>query len=535
MDQEPEPQLDSELEFFRRQWKSELQSKKPETTGQQKEHRKAAASSSKPPPRPEPASSSSASQKHHKPEPEDDDDEYVKVPSFDEPSGSSTPVYESAEADAPGKRAPVSALDHFEEAAEKEAIGNLGDSLKLYRKAFRMDHRVDLQYRKKHFPASAPKPPVPTTKSAGTAPSAPVATSTAAVPAPAPVPTHAGQPAPEGRPQSFNDLVASFSGLSIEPAPPPVEGDPAPPCPIASIPQEILTHIITDVAIDDVGDFSRLSRVCKRFAYLVASENHVWRRVCVGREAGFAGMHYDWQTGITWDALDDEDEISEDGSVTTAAELARRREDEKHAATVALLPEYASSWQHMFRHRPRIRFNGCYISTVNYIRAGQASAHAITWGSPVHIVTYYRYLRFFRDGTAISLLTTSEPGDVVHHMTKELVALHRGGGAAHLPSIVLQDALRGRWRLTSAEDDLESLSPKEAEGGVVVETEGVVDKYTYRMDFLFRSAGKGARNNKMVWKGFYSHNKLTDDWGEFGLKNDKAFFFSRVRSYGAGA
>lgn len=45
---------------------------------------------------------------------------------------------EQAEAVAPEKKNLVSALDHFEEAMEKEAIGNMGDSLHLYRRAYRV-------------------------------------------------------------------------------------------------------------------------------------------------------------------------------------------------------------------------------------------------------------------------------------------------------------------------------------------------------------------------------------------------------------
>ena len=44
----------------------------------------------------------------------------------------------------------------------------------------------------------------------------------------------------------------------------------------------------------------------------------------------------------------------------------------------------------------------------------------------------------------------------------------------------------------------------------------------------------GAKNIKLAWRGFWSYNKLTDDWAEFGLKNDKAFWWSRVASYGLG-
>lgn len=328
----------------------------------------------------------------------------------------------------------------------------------------------------------------------------------------------------------MSELLSSFSGLSIAPAPPPVEGDPAPPCPIAELPQEILSHILQDLAVADVGDFVRLSLVCKRFAYLVATESQLWRRICTGNEFGFKGMHYHWQRGVSWETLDEEEE-TEEGELVTMAELVRRRQDESLTTTIALLPEYSSSWMKMFRHRPRIRFNGCYISTINYIRSGQAAMSQVTWGSPVHIVTYYRYLRFFRDGTVISLLTTSEPGDVVHHMTKDLLKAHRKGEAAHLPSVVMQYGLRGRWRLSSVLDHPDA-ELKESEGELLIETEGVGEKYTYRMEMTLRSAGKGPRNNKLAWKGFYSYNKLTDDWSEFGLRHDKPFFFSRVKSYG---
>ncbi len=313
-------------------------------------------------------------------------------------------------------------------------------------------------------------------------------------------------------------------------------------------------------------------------------------------------MHYYFQRGVAWEALDARTSASEPGpepaiydvlgrATEEEEELAaarrqqrrrKRQEDEKHAATNALLHgAYGASWRAMFRRRPRVRFNGCYISTVNYIRAGQASGHQITWNSPVHIVTYYRYLRLFRDGSAASLLTTEEPAHVVPHLTREALALHRGGAAPHLPSAVVGQALRGRWRLSGALDaadgddsggdvdddnnnnnnaaaagetrtedrkrktDLDAIpipisipNLADVEGDLFIETEGVGPKYVYRMDLALRSAGRagaGAGANKLVWKGFWSYNKLTDDWAEFGLKNDKPFFFSRVKSYGLGA
>jgi F-box protein 9 len=338
--------------------------------------------------------------------------------------------------------------------------------------------------------------------------------------------------------------------------------------------------------VADIGDFVRLAQVCKRLAYLVATEDQIWRRVCVGTEFGFGGMHYHWRQTITWGPLDlasvlaDSDEAeTEAEEVYTLEELHQRREAEAHATTLALFRAVGgyTSWQAMFRRRPRVRFNGCYISTVNYIRAGQSSGQHLTWNTPVHIVTYYRYLRLFRDGTAISLTTTDEPAHVVHQLTRENLAQHRGDTKhLHLPSNVMASALKGRWRLSSPRDqDRDDVgagvvvgnghynthpqyisttsttisttknpastetttSLAGAEGDLIVETEGVGvgTKYMYRMELSLRNAGKAAaRNNKLVWRSFWSYNKLTDDWAQFLLKNDKPFFFSRVKSYGVG-
>lgn len=449
---------------------------------------------------------------------------------------------------------PVTALDHYEKAVEREAAGSLGDSLKLYRKAFRMDDSVDQKYKNKYFPKPKAKPSTATPGTAGDAESAATA-----------------PPSVEQQPLTMKELINSFAGLAIEPAGPPIEGIPPPPCPIASLPEELLVHIMRDVAILDVADFVRLAQVCKRFAFLVATEDRIWRRICLGDEFGFGGMHYHWQRQITWKPLTEEDLLTEFEEQMQAQEKARAEQaaelDEDAAADDAETPDislllpltpeqraekhaeesrantlafyktlYNSSWLRMWRLRPRIRFNGCYISTVNYIRAGQASANATTWGSPVHIVTYYRYLRFFRDGTVISLLTTAEPADVVYHLTREAVALHHGKKGAntvptHLPSAPMQYAQKGRWRLASAADN-PAAPLNDIEGDLIIETEGV-GKYIYRLDLTLKSAGKmGAKNNKLVWRGFYNYDRMTDDWGEFTLKHDKPFFFSRVKSYG---
>ncbi|KAK4181738.1 putative glycerol transporter protein [Triangularia setosa] len=472
-----------DLESFREQWRAEVRARHPEqapSRPQQQPHRPHQHATAGPSTvlRTEPLRKPPPPTK--KPIAKEYDEDYVPSKVFDEPV---QPASTAGDTAVPTKKEPVTALEHYEKAVEREAAGNLGDSLRLYRKAFRMDDQVDQNYRAKHFPRA--KFPQKTASKPGD--TSKTAASTASN---------------QDQPQSMKELIASFAGLTIEPVPPEIEGMPQPPCPISTLPNEILVHILRDVAISDVGDFVRLAQVCKRLAFLVVTEDRIWRRVCLGSEFGFGGMHYHWQKQITWEPLTEEDlqretaeeaaaaaaftqtsgatspvtEQDEDGfHVPDAFDMEKRAEklaDESTANTLAFFNSlYSSSWQRMFRLRPRLRFNGCYISTVNYVRSGMANSNSITWGAPIHVVTYYRYLRFFRDGTCLSLLTTAEPNDVVHHLTREALA--------H-PNHIMESALKGRWRLARAGDN-PGASLSEVEGDVMVETEGVSNRYTIIM------------------------------------------------------
>ena len=113
-----------ELESFRQQWRAEVSAKgnkKPNT------------SQAKQPRNNKPAFNRLASTSIPEPEEEGDDDgvEPRMHNSLGGPSRS--------EGHKVGvKKEPASALEHYEEAVEKETQGSLGDSLDLYRKAFRV-------------------------------------------------------------------------------------------------------------------------------------------------------------------------------------------------------------------------------------------------------------------------------------------------------------------------------------------------------------------------------------------------------------
>ncbi|KAL9124650.1 MAG: hypothetical protein Q9217_006036 [Psora testacea] len=409
------------------------------------------------------------------------------------------------------RREPSSALEHYERAVEREGEGSLGDSLNHYRKAYRLDAAVDRLYKYKHFPPSASA-----SKSINLNPS----NASVTVPNTAHHSLH-------GSSTPVSELIASFRDLSIPEEEAPIDHSPPPPCPISKIPSEILVNVLYHTAVLDPALLARLAQVCKRLAYLVATEDGIWRRVCSGSEYGFEAMHYEWASTITGKPLP-----------TTTGDIYNLLLQTTLCPPIERLPlsPLYPSYREMFHKRPRLRFNGCYISTVNYIRPGAATASQATWNSPVLIVTYYRYLRFFRDGTCVSLLTTTEPRDVVHHLTRENTHMHHAGG---LPSAVMNHALRGRWKLSG---NPYSDTNTEEEGTIHVETEGVdvgkpQPKYIYKMMLQLKTAAKApmaTRNTKLAWLGYWSYNKLTDDWAEFTLKNDRAFFWSRVKSYGNG-
>ncbi|CAI7674552.1 unnamed protein product [Penicillium pancosmium] len=436
---------------------------------------------------------------------------------------------------------PNSALEHFERAVEKEAAGNLGDSLQHYRRAYRLDSAVDKTYRNKHYSHVWKKPTQPPPNES------------AAVPVTAPAPAAIA----DAENLSTAELIASFAHLPIPQAEPLIENTPPPPCPIAKVPSEVLIEILKHVAVRDPATFGRMALVCKQFAYHFVHQQNIWKHLCQRPEFGFDGMQYTFSCDTLGQPI-----YTLSGERYTPFPLGAPLE----------IPQPLSSWSQVFQSYPRIRFTGIYISTVNYMRPGAASVfQTVSWNSPIHIVTYYRYLRFYPDGSVVSLLTTTEPVDIVPHISKENMmaarAIKKGGhhlraseiakaqpGTADYVPPVAMDALkyclRGRWRLTPPvplEDGPEEtdFSPRPGQEptstdprNLVVETEGPASHYVYMMHLSLRSptASKShvnpSKNTKLVWQGFWSYNTITDDLGEFTRRNDRPFVFRRVRGWG---
>ena len=510
--------MNNELENFRREWKEEVTAR---TRGENSARRRSFVQV--PTRKTQPLESES--------KPPDDFDDLAKPYDLDGVDdgrvGELRGVAPSS--DLKGKD-PVSALEHYEKAVERETEGSLGESLTHYRKAYRLDHRVDQEYKKKHFPAPSTAVTNPRTNPSNASPTVP---NTA----------HHSLHGPNAPIAATSELLAACADASIESALPEIEVAPPKPCHISRLPAELLAEILLMIALSDVATTARLALVCKRLAYLVATEDRLWKRLCLGKEYGFGAMRFAFA-----EPLDTARIVGE--SIPDIAKLALDDSPMPAPLTLSLSPSYPT-YRAMFRSRPRLRFAGVYISTVNYVRPGASSPNQISWNTPVHIVTYYRYLRFYRDGSCISLLTTTEPSEVVPHLHAS--NMPGSGGRAGKPgsasgtgpspeaTTVMKQALPGKWRLAPLADaaslkgasDRDDEWANEPEGHLHVETAGPTPAYTYSLHLAMRSAAGagGPRNTKLVWQSFWSYNRLTDDWAEFRLRNDRAFVWSRVKSW----
>ncbi|KDR08236.1 F-box only protein 9 [Zootermopsis nevadensis] len=131
---------------------------------------------------------------------------------------------------------------------------------------------------------------------------------------------------------------------------------------ISALPMEIILYILRWVVSSDLDlrSLEMCSYVCRGF-YLCSRDPEIWRLSC----ARVWGVNC--------------------GGLT-----------------------HYESWRKMFIERPRLQFNGCYISKTTYVRNGENSFQDQFY-RPWHIVEYYRYLRFFPEGLVLMLTTPDDP------------------------------------------------------------------------------------------------------------------------------
>jgi F-box protein 9 len=246
-----------------------------------------------------------------------------------------------------------------------------------------MDHKVDAKYKDKYFPRPPP---------AAASASAPAAsTSKGKQAAPPPTPPTGVNTAhhSSATPEAVGSLIASFAGLRIQPTTKAklesnsdtvdakaktkdntdeqeVTAEPGF-SPLATIPSEILLQILRALALTDVASYARLAQVCKALCFIVNTEESIWHDVC---SSIYSQQLWDWKC-----AVDGSELIKIWGETLDGEKVPEENPDEDTETEKRTIPvddeevlKYNNSWKKMLRLRSRVRFNGVYISTCNYLR-----------------------------------------------------------------------------------------------------------------------------------------------------------------------
>jgi len=137
---------------------------------------------------------------------------------------------------------------------------------------------------------------------------------------------------------------------------------------ISSLPMEVLIHILKWVVSSelDLKSLENFSQVCRGF-YVAARASDIWRRVCIQ----------------TW------------------------------VAGLPIEEPSLGGWRTIFLSRPRVNFNGCYISRVTYLREGERGFQDNEFYKSWHVVHYHRFLRFFPGGRVVMVTTAEQPSVAV--------------------------------------------------------------------------------------------------------------------------
>lgn len=159
---------------------------------------------------------------------------------------------------------------------------------------------------------------------------------------------------------------------------------------IGQLPSEVLNYIMKWVVSSDLDlkSLENCSQVCRGF-YLASRDDEIWRLI----------------SASMWGP--------------------------------AVVSPLSGSWRELFLTSPRIRFSGCYVSRIKYLREGERGFQDQEMYRAWHVVEYNRFLRFFPGGQVIMALS-SDDEDIVAKQ------LNTKAGGLRIPG-----AIMGRYRIAN--------------------------------------------------------------------------------------
>merc|ERR1711934_635263 len=256
---------------------------------------------------------------------------------------------------------------------------------------------------------------------------------------------------------------------------------------ISSLPMEVLIHILKWVVSSelDLKSLENFSQVCRGF-YVAARASDIWRRVCIQ----------------TW------------------------------VAGLPIEEPSLGGWRTIFLSRPRVNFNGCYISRVTYLREGERGFQDNEFYKSWHVVHYHRFLRFFPGGRVVMVTTAEQPSVAV----KLLNSRYRSG---------IEGCMFGQFRTINNHIHCILQKPKPQDNKTnrrysLKKKKPLKSPYEFEVpdqNYHMELEIKGKKYQKLHWLGYSILSKYKDgreqlsDLDVTNLNNYPTMVFAPVNSY----
>lgn len=380
--------------------------------------------------------------------------------------------------DHPTKSREEIAFDLFVLASEKEQVGQLNDAADYYWKAFKLDDKVDLKYREKYFAAiemEEGKQPMLNTKDR--------------VMGVGNLKRRSVKPLELNRGRLI-ELLDSYSVCEF------VAADEEKPVYLQNLPYEVIESIMELLMVWDTPTWVDFSVSCKKLAFIGFRDRNIWSKL--------SQLVYEKQV---------------------------YRDNDEQKFKYLIKSQWGINHYQMLNMRPFLKYRGVYISKVSYMKEGARSENSNSWNLPYRIITYYRYYRFYPDGTCLKIVTVLEPKKVIPK-------LHKGYKVSEDVELMREDAREDDVK--SPVDNFSNRSWLRIFGGTFhmtlqgeVETncDGPVEKYRFIDKFTIGSTGKYHRHNKLQWVDLGFYDTVNRTHSSLSRENEKDFVFSRVKSY----
>lgn len=380
--------------------------------------------------------------------------------------------------DHPTKSREEIAFELFVLASEKEQVGQLNDAADYYWKAFKLDDKVDLKYREKYF------------EEAKTEESRQIMTRTKDQ-----LKIAGRSNRSNAKPLELNrgrliELLDSYSTCDF------VANDEEKPVYLQKLPYEVIENIMELLLIQDTPTWVDFSLCCKKLAFIGFRDKNIWSKL--------SQLVYEKQV---------------------------YRDNDEEKFKYLIKSQWGIKHYQMLNMRPFIKYRGVYISKVSYMKEGARSENSNSWNLPYRIITYYRYYRFFPDGTCLKIITVLEPKRVIPK-------LHKGYKVSEDVELMKEDV-----REEDVQSPVDNFSNRSwlrifagtftmtLQGEVETNCDGPVEKYRFIDKFTIGSTGKYHRHNKLQWVDLGFYDTINRTHSSLNRDNEKDFVFSRVKSY----